>query len=189
MSARKAQTVLRGVRIPKELNDVLQHDAKAENRTVSALVVSILTKYAEWDRFTQKFGFVTIPRVNYKRMIDAMDEKAYMAATEDAPSTFLEMVRFWRKRIDAETVCAFCETLSKYVGTTQCEIEHDGGKYTITLQHDLGPKYSSHLKRDYETGIREALRIEPKIETTNHSVFIKFSESWAKSSGSKIDGA
>jgi hypothetical protein len=180
LSTRKSQTVLRGVRIPKDLNDILQHDAKAENRTVSALVVSILNKYAEWDRFTQKFGFVSIPRVNYKRMIDAMDQGAYMAATEDAPSTFLEMVRFWHKRIDPQTVCTFCETLSKYVGTTQCEIEQKGGKYTITLQHDLGPKYSQHLKRDYEIGIRQALQIEPKIETTNHSVFIRFSESWAK---------
>jgi hypothetical protein len=182
---RKRQTVLTGVRVPKELNDILQRDAKAENRTVSALVVSILTKYAEWDRFTQKFGFVRIPRVNYKRMIDVMDEKEYMTATEDSPSTFLEMVRFWHKRVDAETVCTFCETLSKYVGTTQCEIERNDGNYTITLQHDFGPKYSIHLKRDYETGIRQALGIEPKIETTSHSVFIRFSELWAKTSGSK----
>ena len=187
MSARKTQTVLRGVRIPKELNDILEHDAKAENRTVSALVVSILTKYAEWDRFTQKFGFVSIPRANYKNIIDAMDEHAYMAATEDAPSTFLEMVRFWHKRVDTETVCAFCETLSKYVGTTQCEIEQSGDKYAITLQHDFGPKYSQHLKRDYEMGIRQALRIEPKIETTNHSVFIRFAKPWAKISGPKND--
>jgi hypothetical protein len=128
LSARKTQTILRGVRIPKGVNDILQHDAKAENRTVSALVVSILTKYAEWDRFTQKFGFVSIPRINYKQMIDAMDENAYTAATADAPSTFLEMVRFWHKRIDAETVCAFCETLSKYVGTTQCEIDRSDGR-------------------------------------------------------------
>ena len=185
MPARKTQTVLRGVRIPQGLNDILQHDAKAENRTVSALVVSILTKYAEWDRLTQKFGFVCIPRDNYKHMIDAMDEQAYKVATQDAPSTFLEMIRFWHKRVDAETVCAFCDTLSKYVGTTQCEIEKSNGKYTITLQHDFGPKYSLHLKRDYETGIHQALGVDPKIETTNHSVFIKFSEPWTKTSGSR----
>lgn len=187
MSALKKQTILRGVRIPKELNDILQHDAKAENRTVSALVVSILAKYAEWDRFTRKFGFVSIPKVNYKHMIDALDEHAYMAATEDTPSTFLEMVRFWHKRVDAETVCAFCETLSRYVGTTQCEIEQSGGKYAITLQHDFGPKYSLHLKRDYEMGIRQALQIEAKIETTNHSVFIRFAEPWTKVPDSKKD--
>ena len=172
--------MLRGVRIPAQLNDILQKDADAQNRTVSALVVSILTKYGEWDRFTQKFGFVAIPRINYKRLIDALDEKSYLAATEQAPSTFLDMVRFWYKSVNPDTVSAFCERLSKYVGTTQCEIESDQGNYTITLHHDFGPKYSNHLRRVYEAGVRAALGIEPKIETTDNSVFIKFSERWAK---------
>jgi hypothetical protein len=173
---RKEQTILRGIRIPRQLNEILQKDADAENRTVSALVVSILTKYAEWDRFTQKFGFVTVPRSNYKHMLETMDEKAYLAATDEAPSTFLEMIRFWYKRVDPAVVCAFCERLSKYVGTTQSEIEEKDGEYAITLHHDFGMRYSNHLKRDYERVTRETLGIEPKIEVANNSVFIRFSE-------------
>ena len=176
MVDRKTQTVLRGVRIPKQLNELLQKDADAENRTVSALVVSVLTKYAEWDRYTQKFGFVTVPRSTYKRMIEKMDEQAYLAATEEAPSTFLEMIRFWYKRVDPQIVCSFCERLSKYVGATQCEIEYKDGDYTITLEHDFGLKYSNQLKRVYETVTRETLGIEPKIEVTKNSIFIRFSE-------------
>ena len=176
MVDRKTQTVIRGLRIPKQLNELLQKDAEAENRTVSALVVSILTKYAEWDRYTQKFGFVTVPRSTYKRMIEAMDEQTYLAATDEAPSTFLEMIRFWYKRVDPSTVCAFCARLSKYVGTTQCEIDDSDGDYTITLEHDFGMKYSNQLKRVYEAVTRETLGIEPKIEVTNNSIFIKFSE-------------
>jgi hypothetical protein len=177
---RKTQTVLRGVRIPKQLNELLQKDANAENRTVSALVVSILTKYAEWDRYTQKFGFVSVPRSNYKHMVETMDEEAYLAATDEAPSTFLDMIRFWYKRVDPAVVCAFCDRLSKYVGTTQCEIEERDGDYTITLHHDFGMKYSNHLKRVYETVTRETLRIEPKIDVTRNSIFIRFSESASK---------
>jgi len=173
---RTTRTVLRNVRIPKELNALLQKDANAENRTVSALVVSILTRYAEWDRFAQKFGFVAIPRTNYKRMIEAMDEQEYLTATEQDPSTFLEMVRFWYKRIDAAAISAFSERFSKYVGTAQCEIEEKDGKYTITLQHDLGVRYSNQLKRIYAAGMQAALGIEPRIEVTGNSVFIKYSE-------------
>ena len=176
MGDRKTQTVLRGIRIPKQLNELLQKDADAENRTVSALVVSILTKYAEWDRFTQKFGFVTVPRSNYKHMVEAMDEQAYLVATDEAPSTFLDMIRFWYKRVDPAIVCAFCDRLSKYVGTTQCEIEEKDGDYTITLHHDFGVKYSNHLRRVYERVTRETLGIEPKIDVTNNSIYIRFSE-------------
>jgi len=180
---RKTQTVLRGIRIPKQLNELLQKDADAENRTVSALVVSILTKYAEWDRYTQKFGFVTVPRCMYKAMVETMGEQAYLAATDQAPSIFLEMIRFWYKRADPAIVCAFCDRLSKYVGTTQCEIEEKGGDYTIALHHDFGMKYSNHLKRVYETVTRETLRIEPKIEVTKNSTYIRFSERSPKVTG------
>jgi len=173
---RKTQTVLRGIRIPKELNEVLQKDAEAENRTVSALVVSILTKYAEWDRYTQKFGFVTVPRANFKRMIETMDEQTYLAATSEAPSTFLEMIRFWYKRVDPRILCDFCARLSKYVETTRCEIEDRDGNYTITIEHDLGIKYSNQLKRVYEMVTRGTLGIEPKIDVTNNSVYIRFSD-------------
>lgn len=176
MVDRKTHSVLRGIRIPKQLNEILQKDADAENRTVSALVVSILSKYAEWDRYTQKFGFVTVPRSNYKHLIETMDEPTYAAATSETPSTFLEMIRFWYKRVDARVVCDFCARLSKYVETTRCEVEEKDGDYTITIEHDLGMKYSNHLKRVYETVTRETLRIEPKIEVTNNSVFIRFSE-------------
>jgi hypothetical protein len=173
---RKKRTVLRNVRIPKELNALLQRDAASENRTVSALVVSILTRYAEWDRFTEKFGFVAVPRTNYKRMIEAMDEQEYLAATDQDPSTFLEMVRFWYKQIDTASICAFSERFSKYAGTAQCEIEDKDGKYTITLQHDLGVRYSNQLRRMYTEGIRFGLGTEPRIEVTGNSVFIKLPE-------------
>ena len=177
---RKTRTVLRNVRIPKELNALLQRDAASENRTVSALVVSILTRYAEWDRFTQKFGFVAVPRVNYRRMIEAMDEQEYLAATDQDPSTFLEMIRFWYKQIDTTTICAFSERFSKYAGTAQCEIEEKDGKHTITMQHDLGVRYSNQLKRMYAEGIQAALGTEPRIEVTGNSVYIKFSERSAR---------
>ena len=175
-SDRKTRTVLRNVRIPKELNALLQRDAASENRTVSALVVSILTRYAEWDRFTQKFGFVAVPRTSYKRMIEAMDEQEYLAATDQDPSVFLEMIRFWYKQIDAATICAFSERFSKYAGTAQCEIEEKGDKHTITLQHDLGVRYSNQLKRMYAGGIQAALGTEARIEVTGNSVYIKLSE-------------
>jgi hypothetical protein len=105
-----------------------------------------------------------------------MEESAYLAATEHAPSTFVEMIRFWHKRVDVQTLCAFCERLSKYVGTTQCEIDERDGSYTVTLEHELGMKYSLHLKRVCEQGIRETLKVESKIQTTSNSVFIQFSQ-------------
>ena len=60
--------------------------------------------------------------------------------------------------------------------TTRCEVDDRDGNYTITLEHDFGMKYSNQLKRVYEAVTRETLGIEPKIEVTNNSIFIRFSE-------------
>ena len=175
MTNQKARSVLRNVRIPKELNDTLQREAQAENRTVSALVVSILTKFAEFDRFANKFGFVTVPRSNYYRMIEAMDEQTYSKASDVAPATLLEMVRFWFGRVNANTICDFAETTGKYAGTTRCQVKRSNGEYSITFQHELGPKFSNILNRIFQDSL-STLGIRPETEVTNNSTFIRFSE-------------
>lgn len=83
-------------------------------------------------------------------MIDAMDDKEYMTATADSPSTFLEMIRFWHKRVDAETVCAFCERLSKYVGRASSLPNYHrflGVCHEFSLYH-----YSILFMRDFGKG-------------------------------------
>lgn len=168
------KTVMRNVRISADLDAILHAEAAANNQTVSALLMSILTKYAEFDRFAQKFGFVTVPRSNYARTLDAMDEETYMKASSQATSTFIEMVRFWHNRADAEAICEFAEKLGKYAGTTQCRVHRSSGEYTVIFQHELGPKFSHIIKRTYEGAIRTVVGNEPKIETTDNSVLIKF---------------
>ncbi|MFI5448158.1 MAG: hypothetical protein ACHQ03_00060 [Candidatus Bathyarchaeia archaeon] len=57
MSTRQ-KTILRTVRIRKELDELLQ-DAKAKRTSVNSLMGAIMTKYSEWDRFADKFGYVS----------------------------------------------------------------------------------------------------------------------------------
>ena len=53
------QTVMRSVRISRELDDVLRRDAESRGISFSSLVSEIFTKYSEWDRLANKFGVVT----------------------------------------------------------------------------------------------------------------------------------
>nr|MDO8099203.1 ribbon-helix-helix protein, CopG family [Candidatus Njordarchaeota archaeon] len=50
MSAKRRKTILRTIRLTKELDDVLQEDAEANGISVSALINRIIKKHAEWDR-------------------------------------------------------------------------------------------------------------------------------------------
>jgi biotin-(acetyl-CoA carboxylase) ligase len=48
------KTLLRIIRITQELEDLLQKDAKLKRISVNALISSIMTKYAEWDRYRER---------------------------------------------------------------------------------------------------------------------------------------
>jgi hypothetical protein len=48
------KTVLRTIRLSKGLDGLLQKDANSKRITVGALVSTILTKYLQWDRYTEK---------------------------------------------------------------------------------------------------------------------------------------
>lgn len=73
MKTNRQKTVTRTIRIPAHLDDILQKDSKEKRSTTNALISSILTKYAEWDRYVESFGFISMPRNGFKLIIDALD--------------------------------------------------------------------------------------------------------------------
>jgi hypothetical protein len=44
------KTVLRTIRLSKELDDLLQKDADSKRISVGTLLAIILTRYSQWDR-------------------------------------------------------------------------------------------------------------------------------------------
>jgi len=60
----KRKTVLRTIRIDKELDDALYNDAQENDINENALISSILVKYVKWDRYATSCGFI-IPVLNF----------------------------------------------------------------------------------------------------------------------------
>jgi len=67
----KKKTVLRTIRIDKDLDDALDKDAEEHNVSENALISSILAKYIEWDRYAEKFGRVSLPNEALRAIIDS----------------------------------------------------------------------------------------------------------------------
>ncbi len=68
------KTVTRTIRIPAHLDNVIHEDSKEKRSTANALISSILAKYAEWDRYPESFGFISIPRSGLKLIIQSLDD-------------------------------------------------------------------------------------------------------------------
>ena len=57
----KTKSTTRTIRIPQNLDKLIERDADNKRVSTNSLILSILAKYAEWDRYYELLQFVSIP--------------------------------------------------------------------------------------------------------------------------------
>jgi hypothetical protein len=175
LNSEKNKTLLRTIRIPKDMDELLQRDAEAKRMSVNALISSIIGKYAEWDRYTEKYGFVSIAREGFRSILDATDEQRLEKVAKElggrAPKEF---IYFWFKKMSIDTFLAYTSLYCKYGGVAEYELETDGRNYTITAHHGLGENWSKFLMHFMTEGMKTSLGIIPKFEITESCVVMNF---------------
>jgi hypothetical protein len=175
LSAGQKKTVLRTVRISEELDRILQKDAKVNRTSVNALISSIMEKYARWDRYTQKFRYISIPSTIFRGLLDLADENA-LAATAERLGDELpkEITSFWFKKFDLESYVQYISNSAEYGNALEAEIESERGNYTISIHHEYGKKWSTALRHYHDKAIRTYVKTIPHFETTENTVTIRF---------------
>jgi hypothetical protein len=172
---RQKKTVLRTVRISEELDEILEKDAKVHRITVNGLISSIMSKYSEWDRFTEKFGHISIPTSLFRAFLDLVDENALATLAEQVGVDLTsEITLFWFKKTTLETLLHFMSNSSEYGKVGEAEIENEGRNYTISIHHEYGKKWSTYLEHYLDRVIRTYLKAVPQFETTESTVTMKF---------------
>jgi hypothetical protein len=173
----KKKTILRTIRIDKELDDALDRDAKEHGISENALISSILVRYIEWDRYSQKFGRVSLPNEALKAIIEATEAGKLRAAAEEfAASVPKDYIVFRYKKLDVEACLLHLSFLARYAGMFNYELQIEQDRnYTITIHHKFGEKWSYWLKESISSGIfKNILGITPKIQLSKSSVVFTF---------------
>jgi hypothetical protein len=135
----------------------------------------IMTKYAEWDRYIERFGGITIKPQAFKEILELADEDKLAEIAKRSGSRFpKEFVLFWFKRTDLDTYLESLKLLCKYKGYARFELESEGSEYTIILIHDLGKKWSNFLRYVVEEGMISITGIVPKFEVNHDSLIVRF---------------
>jgi hypothetical protein len=170
------QTVMRSVRISRELDDILRRDAENRGISFSSLVSEIFTKYSEWDRLANRFGVVTISRVRFQRMWDIIGkEKAARMGKEGGSKTAIEVANFWFKKVDTRSFLKLIELFAKYAKFYEYELEsRDEREYTITVHHDMNEAYSAYLSNWFESAIMAFTGVKPITKVSRYSVVTTF---------------
>ena len=175
LGASNPKTILRTVRIPKELDDLLEKDAKTRGSTVNALVSSIMRKYAQWDRHTKMFPYVSIPSSLFRDLLEMTDEdELAMLAERRAVELTNQVMSLWFKKVTLEDNLKLFAIESEYSGQREVEIENEGRNYTISVYHDFGKKYSVFFVHFADKLMRTCFQIIPKFEFTENTVTYRF---------------
>jgi hypothetical protein len=173
----RKKTILRTIRIDKDLDDALDKDAKENGVSENALISSILVKYVDWDRYSRKFGFVSLPSEALKAIIEATEpDKLRTAVEEYAASVPKDIVMFRYKKLDLESCLSLLSFLSRYGGMFKYELQIEYERnYTITLHHKFGEKWSYWLKEAISIGLfKNVLGITPNTHLSKNSVILAF---------------
>jgi len=178
LGAQRKRTIARTIRITQELDDLLRKDAKDKNTSVNALAYSILTKYAEWDRFFEKLRFITMAEEVFRHILEVVEEEDLIKISSELGARLpKEIAVFMFKQIDPKTLLEFFSLYAKYSGLYKCEVEAKGEEYTVIYHHDLGMAWSCFLKHFIEEAIKTVGGIAPKSELTENEVIIRFQAS------------
>ena len=72
--------------------------------SVNSLITTMITKYAEWDRYAEKFGFVSLTYDSLKLILETSDDNKITQIGKDlSERTIREFLMFWFKRIGIES--------------------------------------------------------------------------------------
>jgi hypothetical protein len=181
-SKRKNRTLLKTIRITKELDDLLHKDAKDKRVSVNALISMVMTKYAEMDRYNEKFGTITLRRESLRTVLSYITEDEIKTIAQEMGARIpKEFMLLWFKKINLKAYLEYLSLICRYNGFAEYEVvledneeDEKTGRYSITLVHDMGEKWSRFLVELIDSGMRNTLGLIPDFDTSKNSVIVTF---------------
>jgi len=171
----RRKTVLKTIRISESLARSLKEEADDEGTSVNADISSILSRHFRWDKKTREFGIAEVPMSFLKSILEACDDDALARiGRETAPALGKEMTEFLTGDSSPDRILDMVASRTNLNPNFQTRITREEGEYTITLRHNLGPKYSIIVKNAFQEFTRVSFHVEPQISTGESVVTARF---------------
>lgn len=138
--------VVRSIRLSRQMDEALRREAEEKGVSVNTLIMGILRRYLEWDRYAERFGYISIMGVEYQSIIESLSNtKLVYLAHQVGVHKNREGVLFWFKEWSQANFLSYLNLQCRYTRIAECEFTKDRGRTLINLHHNFGRKYSSYL--------------------------------------------
>lgn len=175
MDPARRKAILKSVRFDAQDAEILSKEAKAVGLTFNALVSRLVTRFVEWDRFADRYGFIALPRQSFRTLVSQMDRRQleeFGRAT--GHGNVAAITQFWFKRLDFDSFLSFLAISAKYAKIWHYELAQRGDQVVLTVLNDIGPSYAAVHREYFDQAIREILGVKPHIEQRGDAVVFTF---------------
>jgi len=157
---REGKTVAKSFRVNEKALGALQEEAARQSVSVNTLVNQLLLDYSEFGRFLQRVNALRLSRKTFGEILGMASEDSLGKASK------------WGK-ITVNTVIEYIHDLSAYANLFEYYEKNENERWTITLMHELGPKWSAFLA-NYIGEAFVAAGVQPKAKTSDRAVIFSF---------------
>lgn len=170
MTKKTSQSVVRTLRLDRDLNEYLVQEAKKSNISISALASEIFTSYRDRYRFVEKMSPVAITPGNLTLFLECIRDEDLQ---QIAPKLASKMCIFTKHVYDPGNFKAdldWCITnLLPAAHWFTCNRSADS--YMIT--HQMGPKWTTFLTKFLSSLLATEMGKAPTVEVDNEIIIIK----------------
>jgi len=172
--ASDTKTVAKSFRINKKALRSVQEEAKRQNLSVNMLVNQLLIDYSEFGRLAHQVNSLLLSRRTFSEILSVTPEEGLATAGRNAgktaPSTLI--LSKTGEDVTVKSILEYMHDLSSYANLFEYSETHENGHWTITLQHELGNKWSIFLA-NYLTEAFNLASAQPKITVSERSITLK----------------
>ena len=169
------KTRLKTIRFSESLVRSLEKEAADEGTTVNADVNSIISRHFNWDKRLGEFGFVTVARSAFTKLIEELDDETLARIGREAiPALYEEMAELWFQDSSPEKIMDAVNLRFKFDTLMRARVTKEGDMYILILRHDLGPKWSILCESAAREIAKRFFHASPRINRGESTVTARF---------------
>src|SRR5216117_1567396 len=169
--AREGRTVAKSFRVNEKALGALQEEANRQSISVNTLVNQLLLDYSEFGRFLQRINALRLSRKTFQEILNSVpDDNLFKAGQIAGKSGPMAIIASKWGKVTVNTVIEYIHDLSAYANLFEYYEKNENERWTITLMHELGPKWSAFLA-NYISEAFVAAGVQPKTKISDQQSY------------------
>jgi len=170
----EGKTVAKSFRVNEKALEALQEEAKRQSISVNTLVNQLLLDFSEFGRYLQRVNALKLSRKTFEEILNSVPEESLVEAAQTAgKSAPVALIASKYGKVNLSSVLGFIHDLSAYANLFEYNERNENERWTITLMHELGPKWSTFLSY-YLVEAFVSAGVQPRAKISDRAVIFSF---------------